>query len=200
MNSSHTVRAALCTIAVGIAAFLIIDVLPTKEFTLTSDDPASDLTVTTIQGIPFMRTDSNSVRITEPMAHVRVPLNRSVFGKRLVVRADVRLESGEGLELGMKKGAFWLDYERRELLRDVRAPGERGAVVHREVIFDLNKAFVRDDGSIELMFFIHGTDEDHLVLFLDTLETRIEPWQWNLATLLERVRGGLRELIRRPPA
>lgn len=199
MTISHTVRAALLTIIAGVVVFLILDTFPSKEFSLTPTEASNTLSITTIQGVPFARIDGH-VRITEPLAHVRIPMNSSALGKRLVVRADFRLESGERIELGMKKGAFWLDYERRELLRDVHAPGEKSAVVHREVIFDLSKAFVNDDGSIELMFFVHGPNEDRLVLLLDTLEVRIEPGQWNIAVLMERVREGLRDLIRRPPA
>ncbi|TSC63423.1 MAG: hypothetical protein G01um1014106_502 [Parcubacteria group bacterium Gr01-1014_106] len=197
MNHTHTARAALLTVGVGILAFILFDVFPTQELSLTPSARRQGVTLTTIHGMPFTRTD-DSVRITEPLAHMRIPLHRSVLGKRLMVRADVRLESGDRLELGVKKGAFWLDYERRELLRDVRAPGERGAVIHREVIFDLANAFVNDDGTIELMFFTHGPDEDRLVLSIDTLDIRIEPGQWNVATLVQRARGGIRDLIRRP--
>lgn len=69
-------------------------------------------------GASFPRSHG-SVIITEPLANLRLPLRRTLLGKDLLIRPRFHLDEGDVLEIGVKKTAFWLDYDRQPLVHRI---------------------------------------------------------------------------------
>lgn len=113
--SSTIVRSATATVLLGIAAFVAFDVLLPEEHRMNFETVKPNVgPLESVNGIPFPRTRGYAV-ITEPLAHIRLPLGRTLLGKRLVIRPRFHLDEGDVLEVGVKKSAFWLDYDRQPL-------------------------------------------------------------------------------------
>lgn len=185
--------ATLLTVGTGLAVFFASDYATPKEYLLTFSDERDPARITTIQGIPFSVSEGR-VSITEPLAHLRLPFGRPVAGKRLLLNTRFRLENGETLAVGLKQGEFWLDYDRQILAKNPAANW-----TERELAFDVNRAYLADDGSLELMFFIEER-QNRPLLHLDELRVRITPGPVRVKVLAERLREQLIRLLRRPPA
>ncbi len=112
---NRTARAAASTVAAGIAIFLAVEVLGAEERVVTFDTVAQNVgPLEAINATPFTRSKGQAI-VTEPLAHAKLPFGRTLLGKRLVVRARFHLDEGDALEVGVKKTAFWLDYDRMPL-------------------------------------------------------------------------------------
>lgn len=195
----QTLLATFLTIAAGLAAFVISDQIPPREYVFAFSDESDPAPLTTIHGVPFSLLEGR-VTITEPMAHLRMPFGRTVVGKRLVLETRFRLEGAEVFAAGVKKGDFWLDYDRRVLL-DRRAGASVTSAsewVERREVFDLNRAYLDAQGSLELMLFLKPEDGQRL-LVIDELRIRVEPGPVNVRALAGRARLQLSRLFRRPP-
>lgn len=107
--------AATATIVVGLAAFVVFDFLRREKRVATFDREQEDVgPVEAINGIAFP-VARGVVTVTEPLAHVRFPLGTTALGKTLVIQPRFHLDEGDVLEVGVKKTAFWLDYDRQPL-------------------------------------------------------------------------------------
>lgn len=114
---NRTSLAALLTVIAGIAAVLSIDVLRSETQVLTFDtETIVGTTLRTVNGTPFPRSKGVAT-VTEPLAHVRLSLRHRLLllGKRLTIRPRFHMDEGDVLEVGVKKTAFWLDYDRQPL-------------------------------------------------------------------------------------
>ncbi|TSC72447.1 MAG: hypothetical protein G01um101438_531 [Parcubacteria group bacterium Gr01-1014_38] len=194
----RTVAATLLTVGGGLLAFFSSDQFPSREYVLNFSDERDLAVLTSIQGIPFSVSDGH-VTVTEPLAQLRLPFGKTVLGKRLVFRARFRADAAAEVAIGVKKGTFWLDYERQSLF--AAGSEERGANadwIEGERQFDLSPAYLAPDGSLELMFFVKYAEEQPR-LVLDELRLRVESSAPNLRTLVHRVRSQAARLIRRPP-
>lgn len=116
---SRTSIAALVTVLGGIGAFVFVDILRSEERVATFEtEPREVSPLEAINGTPFPRAKGQVV-VTEPLAHVRLPFQRTLFGKHLIIRPRFHLDEGDVLEVGVKKTAFWLDYDRQPLAHRV---------------------------------------------------------------------------------
>ncbi len=115
MSSRATGAAATLTVLAGVGLFLAVDVLRSETRVVTFDTEAQDVgPLEAINGAPFPR-ERGSAIISEPLAHIRLPLKRTLLGKQLVIRPRFHVDEGDVLEVGVKKTAFWLDYDRLPL-------------------------------------------------------------------------------------
>lgn len=115
MRISATFVVAAGTVAVGMAAFVAADILRPETRTVTFETESRGIgPLESINGVPFTRAKGIAV-VTEPLAHVRLPLGRTLLGKHLMVRPRFHLDEGEVFEVGVKKTSFWLDYDRLPL-------------------------------------------------------------------------------------
>lgn len=113
-STMRTALAATATVIVGLGAFLLADMRP-EELSEKYDRPPSAMgPLEAVNGVSFPHADGAAI-ITESLAHVRVPFERTLFGKRLRIRARFHLDEADVLEVGVKKSPFWLDYDRRPL-------------------------------------------------------------------------------------
>lgn len=107
--------AAALTVTAGVAVFLVVDVLRPETRAVTFEAEATNVgPLEALNGTQFTRANGVAT-ITEPFAHVSLPLRRTLFGKRLVIRPRFHLDEGDVLEVGVKKTDFWLDYDRLPL-------------------------------------------------------------------------------------
>lgn len=114
-----TVRTAVVAVAIGVGAFLAVDVARPERRLLTFEESHRNVgAVEAINGALFPRT-KGVFTITEPLAHVPVPFGRTLFGKTLTIRPRFHLDEADVLEVGVKKTAFWLDYDRLPLQHKV---------------------------------------------------------------------------------
>lgn len=112
---NQTVLAALLTVAAGSAVFLAVDILRPETRNATFEAESRDVgPLEAINGTAFPRAKGVAT-ITEPLAHLRLPLKRMLLGKQLVIRPRFHLDEGDVLEVGVKKTSFWLDYDRLPL-------------------------------------------------------------------------------------
>lgn len=190
--------AAFLTVGAGLMVFAASDQIPSREYVFAFSDESDPASLTTIQGVPFSLLEGR-VTITEPLAHLRLPFDRSVIGKRLVLETRFRLEGAEVFAAGVKKGNFWLDYDRHVLFdRRAGAPvSSESAWLERREIFDLNHAHLDAEDSLELMLFLKPEDGQR-TLTIDELRIRVEPGPVNVRALAERARLQLSRLLRRP--
>lgn len=131
-----TARTAIVTVAVGVGLFLAVDVARPERRLLTFEASRRKLgAVEAINGALFPRT-KGVFTITEPLAHVPVPFGRTLFGKTLTIRPRFHLDEADVLEVGVKKTAFWLDYDRlplqHKILDDLEHRDERPWSVLRD--------------------------------------------------------------------
>lgn len=114
-SKRSTVLAALATVLAGIAVFVVFDILRYKERITNFESDARDIgSLEAVNGVPFPTTRGHAI-VTEPLAHVSFLPGRTLLGKQLVVHTRFHLDEGDVLEVGVKKTAFWLDYDRRPL-------------------------------------------------------------------------------------
>lgn len=112
---NRTAVSASLTVLTGIAIFLLFDVLRSETRVLSFDaQPTDSGPLEAVNGTAFPRAKGVAT-ITESLAHVRLPFRRTLLGKHLVIRPRFHLDEGDVLEVGVKKTAFWLDYDRRPL-------------------------------------------------------------------------------------
>lgn len=110
-----TILAATATVLAGVAAFAVGDMLRPETRIVTFDAPSPDAgPLEAINGAAFPHAKGVAT-ITEPLAHVRLPLGRTLLGKHLVVHPRFHVDEGDVLEVGVKKTSFWLDYDRLPL-------------------------------------------------------------------------------------
>lgn len=164
MRRSYTTLAALATMVAGIAAFLSADILRADERHLTFETPSQDTgPFEAINGVPFPYSGGHLV-ITEALAHVRVPLQRTLLGKRLRVRARFHLDEADVLEVGVKKSSFWLDYDRLPLQHRVldellsRAPTLWHSLRSGDRVLYLNPKYQNSWNSVEEFEAVPPTD------------------------------------------
>jgi len=101
-------------ILISIACFISLFTFSRKSLTTSfkDADPKSDFgPIETINGIPFL-IENGAVKITEQMAHIRVPHNRTKLGKELKIKLFYKLSDADIVEIGIRKSSFWLDYQR----------------------------------------------------------------------------------------
>ena len=194
-----TLLAAFLTVGAGLIVFVVSDQLPPREYVFTFSDESDPARFTTIHGIPFSSVEGQVV-ITEPMAHLRLPFGRTVLGKRLVLETRFRLEDAEVFAMGIKQGDFWLDYDRHVLLdrRPGASPSSEDEWIERRTVFDLTRAYLDAQDSLELMLFLKPEDGQR-TLTMDELRIRVEPGPIHLRVLAERARLQLSRLLRRRP-
>lgn len=112
---SSTARAALLTVVVGALAFIAVDILRSERHLVSFEaEHASVGALEAVNGVPFPRSRGLAT-VTEPLAHVRLPFQRTLLGKTLIIRPRFHLDEADVLEVGVKKTAFWLDYDRLPL-------------------------------------------------------------------------------------
>lgn len=109
-----TVLAGFLTVATGMVAFAATELRPEERVVAFDTEPRDTGPLEAINGIPFVRTNGAAV-ITEPLAHISFLFPRTLLGKRLVIQPRFHLDEGDVLEVGVKKTAFWLDYDRQPL-------------------------------------------------------------------------------------
>lgn len=115
MRISMTFVVAAGTVAVGVVVFVVSDILRPETRTVTFKTESRGVgPLEAINGAAFSRAKGVAV-VTEPLAHVRLPLGRTLLGKQLVIRPRFHLDEGDVLEVGVKKTSFWLDYDRQPL-------------------------------------------------------------------------------------
>ncbi|MDP3685889.1 MAG: hypothetical protein Q8R32_03595 [bacterium] len=195
----QTLLATFLTVAAGLVAFAMSDQIPPKEYVFAFSNEPDPAPFTTIHGVPFSSLEGH-VTITEPMAHLRLPFGPTVLGKRLVLETRFRLEGAEVFAVGIKKGDFWLDYDRHVLLdrRPSASVSSESDWIERREVFDLNRAYLDPSGALELMVFLKPEDGQR-TLTMDELRIRVEPGPVNVKILAERMRRQLVRLLRRPP-
>ena len=100
------------TVLVGLLWFLLEQIVPAQDTRATFENATTDFgPLETITGVPF-RLEEGQAIITEPLAHLRVPFTRTTLAKRLVLTTTFRVENADVFEVGIRRGSFWLDYER----------------------------------------------------------------------------------------
>lgn len=115
MRISATFVVAAGTVAVGVAAFVVADILRPETRTVTFEsEPRGIGPLESINGVPFTRAKGSAI-VTEPLAHVSLPFGRTLLGKHLIIRPRFHLDEGDVFEVGVKKTSFWLDYDRLPL-------------------------------------------------------------------------------------
>jgi len=65
----------------------------------------------TVTGIPY-RIFEGKISTSEELSHLRIPYKSLAFGKKLSLSFDFQLDGASVVEVGIRKGSFWLDYER----------------------------------------------------------------------------------------
>jgi hypothetical protein len=109
--------------------------------------------------------------VTRDMAHVRIPYRGVAIGKSLVLTTH----EYEDAEVGIRQGAFWLDYKRVPL--------------HKTVSLPLTGAYRHPDGSFDVMYFLPSDTEQ---MRIGPVEARIVPSFPRPRTLLRIVRDRTR--------
>lgn len=106
------ILAALLTVILGVLSWVIRDMFPYRVYETRFAELSSDFgPFETITGIPYP-TENGQVRITEPLAHVRVPFGHTGLAKHLELTTTFHIKDADVLEVGIRKSDFWLDYER----------------------------------------------------------------------------------------
>lgn len=126
---NRSTLAATSTVVAGIAIFLAVEVFGAEERIVTFNTAVPNVgPLEAINATPFTRSKGQAI-ITEPLAHLKLPFGRTLLGKRLVIRARFHLDEGDTFEVGVKKTAFWLDYDRlplqHRILDDLPARDDR---------------------------------------------------------------------------
>jgi hypothetical protein len=110
---------AAAIVLTGVCALIACDLTFARDATLAFDGVPSPLgPLETVTGVPFPREHGRAV-VTEEHAHLRIPFARTGVAKKLILTVTFDPGTTDVLEVGLRKGAFWLDYERIPLHHSV---------------------------------------------------------------------------------
>ncbi len=111
IRMTTTRRWALSTIVLA-SGFIVVSIATSSrtEDMLSRTSPA----IETVTSVPFSKR-GGAVLVTEPLAHVRFPAARPLVGKKLTLDISFEPVTADVVEVGVRQGDFWLDYERLPL-------------------------------------------------------------------------------------
>lgn len=159
-------RHAGAWLAVPLAGALLVVLLEATSVRThdeTFDGEASGVgPLESVAGAPFPR-GGGAARMTAELAHLRVPYERTGFGKALTLETTFALEDADVLEVGIRRSDFWLDVVRVPLqhrVLDTLASDDSGWTVLRgdsETVF-LNPAYDHTASSVNAFLSRPPTD------------------------------------------
>lgn len=164
------------TIIIGMLYFIITFILSGKNLETFSDFGPLE----TIHGIPFSVEDG-SVKITDEMAHLRIPYYKTKFGKELKIEIAYELSNTDTLQVGLRKGDFWLDYQRVQ--------------AQKEISFNLSSAYQNSDGSFDLMFFAKNADGSPPSYEIKSIKASIVPSWSSLNVSVSTIKSEIKSII-----
>lgn len=188
-SSLKTLAVAVVVAAAGTGALVFSAFSPAAQ--LSADFSAGKSSLgppETIAGITFPVRDGR-VTITQPLAHIRVPFTAPAVGKRLMWKTTLGPTDADSVQVGLRRGEFWLEYERVAL-----DPASREEQV---VTFALDRAYQNPDGSFDIMYFTRRTSGE-LQLTMTRLDATITPAVPSGKDLLARLRSVAKETLLRP--
>lgn len=162
MRFSSTVLWTLGTIVAGAVIAFLATVLPSRMVNSVAEDAANRPgSLETVTGIPFS-IENGDVRVTEELAHVRIPFSRTGLGKRLTLKTTFQLSETDVLEVGVRKSDFWLDYERvplqHRILDNLAREGKWNILRSSAETVFLNPKFSNDFSSLDAFLAQPPTD------------------------------------------
>ncbi len=93
-----------------------------------------------IYGQPLTVTSKGSL-LENDLSHFKIYLKKSPIAKDMQISVNFSDSPADIFALGLRKGEFWLDYEKKLLENNEAAT------------FDLDSAYLNQDHSLDLMFF-----------------------------------------------
>jgi len=114
-----------------------------------------------IYGQPLTITSQGTL-LENDLSHFKIYLKKSLVAKDMEVTVNFSKPPVDVYALGLRKGEFWLDYEKK-LLRNNEA-----------VVFDLDQAYLNPDHSLDLMFFAPDLESQKGKIWIKEIKVEIK--------------------------